>query len=136
MKTIKELCDFLLPHLEKDSYLYSFFICDTDWANAQTVKKQLNFQGNIKKYFFVLLENANTLTGVFLMMQNMAYQSVLLFLQKSQKIKGKIFLLLFFVSDFGRWAPKYYSTPRHKNQFANCTKFLIKLASRFVQFDY
>lgn len=33
----------------------------------------------------------------------------------------------------GRWAPKYYITPRHKNQFAKCTNFDHTGASRFVQ---
>jgi hypothetical protein len=35
----------------------------------------------------------------------------------------------------GRWAPKYYTTARRKNQFAKCTNFTAKKDSRFVYFD-
>lgn len=51
MKTIKELCDFLLPHIEKDSRIYSFFVCDTDWANAPDGEKVVELLGEYKKVF-------------------------------------------------------------------------------------
>ena len=52
MKTIKELCDFLLPHGEKDSYVYSFFVCGTDWANAPGGEKVVELSGEYRKVFF------------------------------------------------------------------------------------
>lgn len=52
MKTIKELCDFLLPHVEKDSYIYSFFVCGTDWANAPDGEKVVELSGEYRKVFF------------------------------------------------------------------------------------
>ena len=51
MKTIKELCDFLLPHIEKDSYIYSFFVCGTDWANAPGGEKVVELSGKYKRVF-------------------------------------------------------------------------------------
>lgn len=51
MKTIKELCDFLLPHIEKDSYVYSFFVCGTDWANAPGGEKVVELSGEYKGVF-------------------------------------------------------------------------------------
>lgn len=53
MKTIKELCDFLLPHIEhEDSYVGSFFVCDTDWANMPEGEKVIELEGQYKKAFF------------------------------------------------------------------------------------
>lgn len=51
MKTIKELCDFLLPHIEKESYIYSFFVCGTDWANALGGEKVVELSGKYKRVF-------------------------------------------------------------------------------------
>lgn len=47
MKTIKELYDFLLPHIEHDSFIDSFFICATNWG-----EKVIELEGQYKKAFF------------------------------------------------------------------------------------